>query len=76
MQAFFNLLQALTTPLFFVFLALAQTTDLAVPDKVPVTAGSADVDGALPDAPEGESLPEGEAAEAAPEEPDAAETNL
>lgn len=32
-QAFFNITQALTTPLFFVFLALTQTVDIAVPPK-------------------------------------------
>ena len=32
-QATFNLLQALTTPMFFVFLALTQTMDLEVPPK-------------------------------------------
>ncbi len=32
-QAAFNLLQALTTPMFFVFLALTQTRDLEVPPK-------------------------------------------
>ena len=32
-QATFNLLQALTTPMFFVFLALTQTRDLEVPTK-------------------------------------------
>ena len=48
-QAFFNLLQAITTPMLFVFLALAQTVDITVPKKVPVAAG-----GTTDGAPEGE----------------------
>ena len=34
-QAFFNITQALTTPLFFVFLALAQTREIDLPPKYP-----------------------------------------
>ncbi len=57
-QASVNLLQALTTPMFFVFLALTQTKDIAVPKKVKANAA----DGAPSDAAAGESLPGPEAA--------------
>ena len=63
-QAFFNLLQALTTPMFFVFLALAQTADIAVPKKIKAAAadGAADVTAET-------GLPEPETAQGSPPEP-------
>ena len=41
-QASYNLMQAITTPMFFVFLALMQTHDIAVPKKVRAGAVAGD----------------------------------
>lgn len=69
-QSTFNIIQALTTPMFFVFLALTQTVDIDVPKKVRVHAADGAED-ASTDGPAGEDSPEPETVDAAAETPDA-----
>ena len=84
-QAFFNITQGLTTPLFFVFLALTQTRDIALlpkerKDAAPVDASpeqTAETEGPEPPAegPEADAVPLSGAEAVAGAEPDGLEND-